>query len=315
MPAARPVALYAALDDDLRPGIATLGEAGFRVVVAGSDVPSDLAAAAPDAVALLVGYGRVDDAVLAALPRLRVVSLMSQGHDNVDVEACTRAGVQVAHLPPVATEEVAVHAWALTLALVRQLPFYGRATAATWVDRPTFVPRRLSSLNIGIVGTGRIAERYAALAHGHVGALQSWSRGGRALAGATSVADLHELAATSDVVSLHLPLADDTHHLVDDAFLASMRPGSWLVNVGRGGLVDAAALARALDAGHLAGAALDVLDEEPPSPGHPLVGRDDVLITPHVGWFSAESERGYAVEQAANVVAWLQTGAVTHPVT
>ncbi|TCJ30596.1 NAD(P)-dependent oxidoreductase [Nocardioides jejuensis] len=310
----RPVALYAALDDDLRPGIAALEEAGFRVVVAGSDDPSDLAAAAPDAVALLVGYGRVDDAVLAALPRLRVVSLMSQGHDNVDVEACTRAGVQVAHLPPVATEEVAVHAWALTLALVRQLPFYGQATTATWLDRPAFLPRRLSDLSIGIVGTGRIAERYAALAHGHVGALQSWSRSGRSLPGATSVSDLHALAASSDVISLHLPLSDETHYLVDDAFLAAMRPGSWLVNVGRGGLIDSAALARALDRGRLAGAALDVLDEEPPPPRHPLTERSDVLITPHVGWFSAESERGYAVEQAANVVAWLRTGAVTHPV-
>ncbi|MDO7868223.1 NAD(P)-dependent oxidoreductase [Nocardioides jiangxiensis] len=310
----RPVAVYAALDDDLGPGIATLEAAGFRVVVAGSDEPSDLAAAAPEAVALLVGYGRVDDAVLRALPALRVISLMSQGHDNVDLAACTRADVQVAHLPPVATEEVAVHAWALSLALVRQLPFYGRATAATWLDRPRFAPRRLSDLTVGVVGTGRIAERYAALARGHVGSLLSWSRSGRSLPGTASLADLHDLAATSDVVSLHLPLSGETHHLVDDAFLAAMKPGSWLVNVGRGGLVDSAALARALDSGHLAGAALDVLDEEPPSPGHPLAGRDDVLLTPHVGWFSAESERGYAVEQAANVVAWLRTGAVTHPV-
>ncbi|GGO88535.1 glycerate dehydrogenase [Nocardioides phosphati] len=311
-----PVAVYAALDDHVAAGVAALEAAGFRVVQAGSDDPAELAAAAGDAVALLVGYGRVDEAVLRALPGLRVVSLISQGHDNVDVAACARAGVQVAHLPPVATEEVAVHAWALTLAAVRQLPFFDRASrsASTWASRPRAIPRRLSGLEVGIVGTGRTAAAYAGLAGGHVAALRSWSRSGRPLAGATPVADLHELLATSDVVSLHLPLDDETQGIVDDAFLAAMRPGSWLVNVARGGLVDPAAVARALDSGHLAGAALDVLDKEPAAPGHPLVARDDILLTPHTAWLSAESELAYVVEQAANVIAWLQTGAVTHPV-
>ena len=311
----RPVAVYAALDDDLAPGIAVLESAGFQVVLADSDDPAILAQVAGDAVALLVGYGMVDEATIRALPALKVVSLMSQGHDNVDLDACSRAGVQVAHLPPVATEEVATHAWALTLALIRQLPFFARATADTWTDLPPTTPRRLSELSIGIVGTGHIAARYAALATGHVAGLSSWSRTGRELPGAVPVTDLYDLAATSDVISVHLPLSRETRDLIDDDFLAAMRPGSWLVNVGRGGLVDSAALARALDSGHLAGAALDVLDEEPPRPGHPLVGRDDVLITPHVGWFSAESARAYAVEQADNVVAWLRTGAVTHSVT
>lgn len=309
-----PIAVYAALDDDLAPGIAVLEAAGFRVIRADSDEPQELARVARGAEALLAGYGRVDDAVLAALPRLKVVSLCSQGHDNVDLDACARAGVQVAHLPPLATEEVATHAWALTLALVRQLPFYSRVTPGTWVDQPRVTPRRLSELSIGIVGTGHIAARYASLAAGHVAELRSWSRRGRALAGTVPEADLHRLAASSDVISLHLPLTPQTRGLIDDDVLAAVRPGSWLVNVGRGGLVDSAALARALDSGRLAGAALDVLDEEPPAGDHPLVGRDDVLLTPHVAWFSAESARAYVVEQAAAVVAWHRTGAVTHPV-
>jgi D-3-phosphoglycerate dehydrogenase len=314
--AGAPVAVYAALDDDVAPGVLALEAAGFRVVRAGSDDPAQLAAAAGDAVALLVGYGRVDEAVLRALPRLRVVSLISQGHDNVDVAACAQAGVQVAHLPPLATEEVAIHAWALTLAMIRQLPFFDRASrsSSTWASRPRSVPRRLSQLEIGIVGTGRTAAAYAGLAGGHAAALRSWSRTGRPMTGATPVAALHQLLATSDVVSLHLPVTDETRGIVDEAFLAAMRPGSYLVNVARGGLVDPAALAQALDAGHLAGAALDVLDEEPPTPGHPLTGRSDVLLTPHTAWLSAESELAYVVEQAANVIAWLQTGAVTHPV-
>lgn len=311
-----PLAVYAALDDDVTAGIAALEAAGFRVVQAGSDEPSVLAGAGTDAVALLVGYGTVDAALLARLPALRVVSLISQGHDNVDVAACERAGIQVAHLPPLATEEVAVHAWALTLAAVRQLPFFDRSSrsASTWTARPRAVPRRLSGLEVGIVGTGRTAEKYAALAGGHVAAIRSWSRSGRSLTGAVATEDLHELLGSSDVVSLHVPLTPSTHGLVDDDFLAAMRPGSWLVNVGRGGLVDSAAVARALDSGHLAGVALDVLDQEPPPPGHPLAGRDDVLLTPHTAWLSEESELAYVVEQANNVVAWLQTGAVAHPV-
>lgn len=316
-PEARPLAVYAYLDDDVAPGVAALEAAGFRVVLAGSDDPSVLARVGADAVALLVGYGTVDSDLLRQLPALRVVSLISQGYDNVDVSACARVGVQVAHLPPLATEEVAVHAWALTLAAIRQLPFFDRSSRsfATWTARPRVIPRRLSSLEVGVVGTGRTAEKYAALAGGHVAAIRSWSRSGRSLAGATPVADLHELLGASDVMSLHLPLTAETHHLVNDAFLAAMRPGSWLINVGRGGLVDSAAVARALDSGHLAGVALDVLDQEPAQPGHPLAGRDDVLLTPHTAWLSAESELAYVVEQAANVIAWLQTGSVTHPVT
>lgn len=312
-----PLAVYTAIDDiALAPGIAALEAAGFRVELAGSDDPDVLAGVAADAVALLVGYAAVDDALLARLPALKVVSLLSQGHDNVDLAACARAGVQVAHLPPVATEEVAVHAWALTLAVVRQLSFFDRASrdAATWIDRPRVIPRRLSALEVGILGTGRTAARYAALARGHVAGVSCWSRSGRALAGARSVSGWRDLLAGSDVVSLHLPLAEGTRHLVDDEFLVAMRPGSYLVNVARGGLVDPYAVARALDRGHLAGAALDVLDQEPPGPGHPLAGREDVLLTPHVAWMSAESELGYAVEQADNVVAWLRTGNVTHQV-
>jgi phosphoglycerate dehydrogenase-like enzyme len=206
-----PLAVYAFHDDDVAPGVTALEAAGFRVVQAGSDDPSVLARVGADAVALLVAYGTVDAALLARLPALRVVSLISQGHDNVDVPACAQAGVQVAHLPPLATEEVAVHAWALTLASIRQLPFFDRSSrsADTWAARPRFAPRRLSELDVGIVGTGRIAAKYAALAGGHVAAIRSWSRSGRSLAGAASVADLHELLGASDVVSLHLPLTAD----------------------------------------------------------------------------------------------------------
>lgn len=311
----RPLAVYSRIDDlELAPGIAALEDAGFRVQVAGSDDVEVLAHVGADAVALLAGPIRIDEALLSRLPALQVVSLASQGHDNVDVDACARAGVVVSHLPALATEDVAVHAWALTLALVRQLPHYAVSAraAATWVDRPRFTPRRLSNLCIGIIGTGRTAAKYAALAGDSAARVSSWSRAGRALDGARPVAELNDLLTGSDVISLHLPLDADTEGLVDDSFLAAMRPGSYLVNVARGGLVDVSAVSRALDNGHLAGAAFDVLDKEPIVADHPFAERDQVLLTPHVAWLSAETEVSYALEQAANVISWQQTGAVNH---
>lgn len=313
----RPLAVYLDVDDlELGPGIAMLEAAGFRVEVGSSDDFHFLARFAADVVALLVDFTRVDQSLLERFPELGVVALASQGHDNVDLAACARAGIQVACLPPRASEEVAVHAWALTLAVVRELHFFNRTArdAATWNARPRFKPRRLSTLDVGIVGTGRTAELYADLASAHVRSVRSWSASGRSLRGASAVRELHELLASSDVVSIHIPLKPESHGLVDDGFLSRMRPHSYLINVARGGLVDSHALARALDSGRLAGVALDVLDQEPALPGHPLARRHDVLLSPHVAWLSDESERAYAIEPAGNVAAWLQTGAVNDPV-
>lgn len=308
----KPVAAYTDFEDlDPTPGVELLEAGGFTVRFAGSDAPDVIAATAGDADVLMVGQAVVDEKLLRLLPSLKVVSLASEGYDNVDLDACAHRGVQVARLPPVATEEVALHAWTLSLALVRQLPFFSRV--ATWLDRPECAPRRLSELTVGVVGTGRTAEQFVAYATGHVAALRSYSRSGRRLAGAEAAASLEELLEVSDLVSLHLPLDQGTHHLVDDRFLAAMRQRSYLVNVARGSLVDSEALARALDTGHLAGAALDVLDQEPPGSSHPLVGRSDVLVTPHIAYLSDESARRYVVDQATNVIAWSKSGSVSNP--
>lgn len=324
MTTARPLAVYTDVDDtDPTPGIALLEEHGFEVRVLGTREPAAIIEGARDAVALLPGYAPVTREMIEALPNLEIVALMSMGFDEVDVDAATEHGVWVTNVPGAATEEVATHALTLLLHSVRQLGFYlDSATPADWNERAAVAPPRLSEKTLGIIGLGRIGRELARLAGPLFGRVLGYDplmpdtpevqadlrRLGVQRAG------LDEVRAASDVLSLHLPLTDGTEHMVNAEFLAAMPAGSVLVNVSRGGLIDNAALVDALDSGHLAAAALDVLDVEPPPPGHPLLGRDDVLITPHIGYFSARTEIEYVRIQAQNAVSLHENGTPDSPV-
>ncbi len=320
----RPLAVYTDVDDtDPAPGIALLEANGFEVRVLGTRDPHAIIAGARDADALLPGYASITREVIASLPRLKVVALMSMGFDEVDVEAATEHGVWVTNVPGAATEEVATHALALLLASARQLPFYtASATPGRWNERAATAPPRLSEQTLGLVGLGRIGREFARLAGplfgrvvGYDPMLPDTAEVSADLAAlGVRRASLEEVRAASDVLSLHLPLTAETAGMVDAGFLAAMPAGSLLVNVSRGGLVDSAALAAALDAGHLAGAALDVLEDEPPAAGHPLLGRDDVVLTPHIAYFSRRTEIEYVRIQAQNAVTMLVTGAPDLPV-
>ena len=206
---------------------------------------------------------------------------------------------------------------ALLLASARQLPFYtASATPGRWNERAAAAPPRLSELTLGILGLGRIGREFARLA----GPLFSRVVGYDPMLPDTpeiaadldrlgiTRASLPDVRAASDVLSLHMPLTATTAGMVDAAFLGQMPAGSILVNVSRGGVIDDAALVAALDAGHLSGAALDVLDQEPPEPGHPLIGRDDVVLTPHIAYFSRFTEVEYVRVQARNAVAAATAG-------
>lgn len=322
--ARRPVAVYTDVDDtDPAPGVALLESHGFEVRVLGTRDPEAIIAGARDADALLPGYAAIGREVIEALPRLKVVALMSTGFDYVDVGAATERGVWVTNVPGAATEEVATHALALLLASVRQLPFYtASATPARWNERAASAPPRLSEQTLGVVGLGRIGREFARIA----GPLFGRVLGCDPMLPNTSAvrAELHslgierttleEVRSSADALSLHVPLTDETAGLVDAAFLAAMPAGAVLLNVSRGGLIDNAALVAALDAGRIAGAALDVLDEEPPADGHPLVRRDDVVLTPHIAYFSRFTEVEYVRVQAQNAAAAVLTGAPESPI-
>lgn len=314
----RPSAVYVDVDAaDVSAGRALLEEAGFDVAEAVARTPAEVVGAAHGAVALLVGDSPVTRDVLDALRTVRIVASGTAGVDHIDVEEAGRRGVWVSNVPDAAVEEVAIHALAMALALVRHLPQWDSdVRAGRWNIDTDAVLRRPSQLTLGIVGLGRIGRHLTKIAAPIFArvlgcdpnlAPQEWPTG----VGAAGLDELFELA---DVVSLHVPLTPETEGLADARRFGRMRPGSYLVNVARGRLVDVAALLSALDAGRIAGAGLDVLPQEPPDPSDSVLRHPRVLLSPHAAFVSDEAQRAYVVGQAENVVAWLRTGRPVNPV-
>jgi D-3-phosphoglycerate dehydrogenase / 2-oxoglutarate reductase len=252
---------------------------------------------------------RLTAAHLKALPALRVVAAASAGHDHLDAVALAARGIPLTHTPGYCDTEVADHAIAMTCALLRNLHVGdAQVRGGGWSSRAVGA-RRITGAGLGVVGLGRtgtlVARRAAALGlHVLAWAPRTPADTVRAL-GATPVERLGDLLKASDVVTLHVPLTPDTKHLIDAAALARMRPGASLVNCGRGGLVDLGALRAALESGHLSGAALDVLDEEPPPADHVARALPRTILTPHLAWLSPESEFASYEMAAASIAAAL----------
>jgi lactate dehydrogenase-like 2-hydroxyacid dehydrogenase len=229
----------------------------------------------------------IDGAFLdAAGPQLRVVALFAVGYDNVDLEAATRRGVLVSNTPDVLTRATAELTLALLLALVRRVAEGDRFVRrqAPWSFAPTFMlGSGLDGKTLGIVGLGRIGREVARLGEAFGMRVTSSSR--------SSGIPLEELLAEADVVSLHCRLSAETRHLIDAGALRRMKPTAVLVNTARGPIVDEDALVAALEAGEIAGAALDVFEHEPDV--HPgLLQRDDVVLTPHIGSATMQAREG-----------------------
>jgi D-3-phosphoglycerate dehydrogenase len=250
---------------------------------------------------------------LAALPDLRIAAVAAAGHDHVDAAALAARGIPLTHTPGYCDIEVADHAIAMACALLRNLQAGdAHVRDGGWSSRAVRA-RRITGATLGIVGLGRTGALVARRAAGLGMRVIAWAPRtpadkARAL-GAEPAATLADLLAASDVVTLHVPLTPDTEHLIDAGALALMRQGAALVNCGRGGLVDDAALRAALDCGHLSAAALDVLDTEPPPPDHPALALPRTTITPHLAWLSPESEFA-SYEMAAASIAVLLAGGV-----
>jgi D-3-phosphoglycerate dehydrogenase len=300
---------------DIESGV--LAAAGHELRLASCKTAEDVIEAGTGVDAMLVQYAPITAAVFEALPQLGLVSRYGVGVDVVDTDAAQRHGVWVCNVPDYGTTEVALHAVAMLLALLRNLAGHDREVrTGHWDYHLGGELRRPSSLTLGVVGLGRIgrmtAERAAPWFSAVVGYDPylpdvAWPQGFERVG-------ILDLFARSSAVTLHLPLTDDTRGLVGIELLGSMPPGSYLVNTSRGGLVDLDALLDALDSGQLAGAALDVLPQEPPPDDHPLLTHPRALITPHVAWYSAEAEVELRRKAAQNIVDWAQTGRPTYPV-
>jgi phosphoglycerate dehydrogenase-like enzyme len=310
----KPVVAYTDITEvDPAPGVDLLEAAGFQVELIGSADPDVIAAGATGAVALLVGYSTIDGRLLDALPSVRLVATQSAGVDMVDLPACAARGVTVSNVPDAATEEVAMHALAMSLALLRGLPFLDRDVRSGLWDGTRHPLRRPSEVTIGVIGLGRIGRRYADAVGPLVERVVACAPGSPKAE--LELIDLDALLGASDLVSLHLPLTEQTRHLLDDRALSLMPDGAMLVNVSRGGLVDPHALRSHLDSRHLAAAALDVLETEPPLADDPLVGHPRVLLSPHAAYLSPVSARQCVLDQARNVVAFVRDGRPLTPVT
>lgn len=286
---------------------------GIELLIGNARSEADVLALAMEAEAVVTRYAPVSARVVEGLRRCRVIGRYGTGLDNVDVEAATRRGIRVVNVRGYATREVAQHTLALALALIRRLPVYAESVrAGRWdweVGRPIWAAE---AMVYGVVGCGEIGRAVAGMAAGlgfRVVAYDPWLPEALRPVG-VEFTSLESLLAAADVVSLHVPLTRETTHLIGRRELARMRPTAVLVNTSRGRVVDEAALVEALRSGRISGAGLDVLEQEPPAPNHPLLELPNVIVTPHVAWYSEESMRRLRVELMERVVQalWETTG-------
>jgi glyoxylate reductase len=260
---------------------------------------------------------RVDAQLLDGCPSLRVVSSCSVGLDHVDLAAAARLGLPVGHTPGVLAETTADLAFALLLAAARRIAEADRfvrrgdwAREQGW-DPELLLGRDVHGATLGIVGLGAIGRAVARRAAGFGMRVLGWSRSGRHVEGVESV-ELTKLLAASDFVTVHVARTSETTGLIDARALELVRPGAILVNTARGGIVDEDALANALRAGRLAGAALDVYATEPLPPTSPLLELDNVVLTPHIGSSSLATRSRMADLAVDNLLAGLEDRPLPH---
>lgn len=260
--------------------------------------PDDVAAVVADADVIVVNMVPFDAAMIARLSQCKLLIRHGIGYDNVDVEACTQAGITFAYQPDYCMEDVAEHAIALIFACARKVP-QSRATLEAssannqWDFSKVFPLYRMKDKTLGVIGAGRIGSRVchrlASFGMRIVACDPYISDKRKADLPHVTFVDLETLLGESDFITIHTPLNEDTRRLINAGTLAMMKPTAYLVNTSRGAMVDADALAEALRAGTIAGAAIDVFDVEPPPPDLALFDLDNCILTPHLGWASVEA--------------------------
>ncbi len=274
--------------------------------------PEEIVARAKDAEIVLTNKARLTAEIIDQLPKLQLVCLMSTGTNAVDLRACDARGIPVCNVPEYSTASVSELVAAYLLHWSRNVDIHFRSVREGEWSRSldfcyTHTPQReLNGRVMGIVGFGAIGQAVAAMAQGLGMRVRVYTPNpeNKPQLGQAHV-DMDKLVETADVLSLHCPLTDETRQLVDEAFLARMKPGAVLINTGRGDLLDERAVAAALHAGQLECAYLDVLTSEPPPAEHPLLSAPNCHITPHLGWATLEARQRLVDELVANVGAFL----------
>jgi D-3-phosphoglycerate dehydrogenase len=301
-------------------GIRLLREAGELRLAGGSD-PETLQREVVGMQALVIRTGGVIDAPLLDRGKdLKVIGRHGVGYDQIDVDAATERGIQVVYTPGANTQSVAEHAFAFMIGLSKHFPrMTSELARGNYLARTSLTGREIAGKTLGIIGFGRIGRRVGEIAHLGFGMKVLYHDIVRApeevelRAGARRVS-FRALLEGSDYVTLHVPLDASTRGMIDRTALALMRPHSILINTSRGPVVDESAVAAALDACRLWGFGADVFSEEPPPAGHPLIGRPDVMLTPHSAAQTEEGLRNMATMIAQEVIAVLQGSPPQYPV-
>lgn len=283
-----------------------LEKAGLEVVMT-SSFPEDKR---PDiwrsADALMVGIDVVSREIIGTLDRCKIISRVGTGFDAIDLAAAEEHGIWVTNVPDYSIDEVSSHAIALMMAQARFLfPHRNLGSAGNWRYRAETPIRRLSDQTLGVIGLGRIGKSSARKGKGlglRVIAFDPYIPDSDFASVGAEKVDFDSLMSSSDYITIHVPLYDGTRKLIDARALSLMKSTAFLVNTARGEVVDVPALVEAVQAGILAGAALDVLPVEPPDPDDPVLHDERIIVTPHIGWASIEAGYDSRVRASEDVV-------------
>jgi D-3-phosphoglycerate dehydrogenase len=311
------VAVTDSVFPNLEPARAVLAKIGAELRLAKDPNPSAILEVARDADAVLTTYARITAEMIPLLTRCRIIGRFGIGVDNVDLPAATNAGIVVTRVPDYCLDEVSDHTLAFLLSLARKIASSNaRTQTGKWEMRAVVPIHRLRGTVLGLVAFGQIPQLVAPKAQAFGIRVVSYDpfvpKDVMERAGVERV-EFDDLLKVSDYISIHTPLAPATRHLFGADAFRRMKPTAYLINTSRGPIVDEAALASALDRGQLAGAALDVMEQEPPA-GSPLFGRENVIVTPHTSFYSEESLVDLQTKAAEEVVRVLTGQAPRNPV-
>jgi D-3-phosphoglycerate dehydrogenase len=288
---------------------AGLAEADAELVVATKTDAASLAELAKTCDAIMTNWAKVPAEVIAAVPNCRIVSRLGIGLDNIDVAYCNQQKIPVTNVPDYCLIEVAEHALALLLSLARKVAYYHHETMQGRYQLQAGPKlRRIEGQTLGIVGLGNIGRKLASKAQALGMKVIASSRTRSGHEGGIEFVPLETLIQQSDYISLHTPLSPENRHSWNAQRFAMMKPTAYLINTARGGLIDHAALFAALEKGHLAGAALDVQDPEPPDLTQAPYNDPRVIITPHAAFVSEESLANLRTRVAKQVATRLLGG-------
>jgi D-3-phosphoglycerate dehydrogenase / 2-oxoglutarate reductase len=311
------VAVTDSVFPNLDPARAVLSRIDADLLIAKEPKPEAILQVARDADAVLTTYAKVTAEIIPQLLRCRIISRFGIGVDNVDIVSATKTGIVVTRVPDYCVDEVSDHAMALLLALARKISFSNALTHNGEWEMKAVVPiHRLRGKILGLAAFGQIPQLIAPKARAfgmRVVACDPYISSDLFSRANVERVEFDDLLRISDYISIHTPLLQSTRHLFNADVFSRMKPTAYLINTARGPIVDEIALAAALDRKQIAGAALDVTENEPPT-GSPLIGRDNVIITPHTSFYSEESLVELQIKASEEVVRVLSGQAPRNPV-